>query len=255
MYDIYSGRDEYDFRELTPDPFPYSFYVNYLNTPTVQSAIGAFQNYSESSNTVGTAFGTTGDDGSEMNTVEDLALLLQQNVSIMMYFGDADYNCNWLGGEVVSHEVGAPGFEDAGYTNITFSDNIVHGQVKQSGIFSFVRIYESGHEVPFYQPLAALEIFERAINGKDIETGSVDVFTQGTAYMTLGTAKSLFREGNETMVFEVLPTNSTYNTTLNGPNPAKREVALMKQEMEREELKRRAIPNRSGRRFKPSKRS
>jgi len=38
--------------------------------------------------------------------------------------------------------------------------------VKQSGHFAFVRIYESGHEVPFYQPLASLEMFERAICGK-----------------------------------------------------------------------------------------
>jgi carboxypeptidase D len=53
IYDIYAGRDEYDFRELYPDPFPYSFYVNYLNTPEVQKAIGAYQNFSESNGFVG----------------------------------------------------------------------------------------------------------------------------------------------------------------------------------------------------------
>ena len=52
---------------------------------------------------------------------------------------------NWLGGEVVSNEVGQPGFNSSGYTNISTTDGIVHGQVKQSGAFSFVRIYESGH--------------------------------------------------------------------------------------------------------------
>ena len=52
---------------------------------------------------------------------------------------------NWLGGEVVSNEVGQPGFQYSGYTNVSTSDGIVHGQVKQSGAFSFVRIYESGH--------------------------------------------------------------------------------------------------------------
>jgi carboxypeptidase C (cathepsin A) len=50
------------------------------------------------------------------------------------------------------------------YTNLSTSDNVVHGQVNQAGNFSIVRIYESGHEVPFYQPLASLEIFGRAIN-------------------------------------------------------------------------------------------
>lgn len=46
---------------------------------------------------------------------------------------------------MVSNEVGQPGFNSSGYTNISTSDGIVHGQVKQSGAFSFVRIYESGH--------------------------------------------------------------------------------------------------------------
>ena len=46
---------------------------------------------------------------------------------------------------MVSKEIGQPGFNSSGYTNISTSDGIVHGQVKQSGAFSFVRIYESGH--------------------------------------------------------------------------------------------------------------
>ena len=46
---------------------------------------------------------------------------------------------------MVSNEVGQPGFNRSGYTNVSTSDGIVHGQVKQSGAFSFVRIYESGH--------------------------------------------------------------------------------------------------------------
>ena len=45
----------------------------------------------------------------------------------------------------MSLEVDQPGFSAAGYVNISTSDDIVHGQVKQSGAFSFVRIYESGY--------------------------------------------------------------------------------------------------------------
>lgn len=134
----------------------------------------------------------------------------------MLYFGDADYNCNWLGGEVVANEIGQPGFDTAGYANIKTSDNITHGQVKQSGTFSFVRIYESGHEVPFYQPLVSLEIFERAIAGKDIASGQLDT---GSAYETTGPASSTYREGNGTIQFEVINATATYNTTTNKPNP------------------------------------
>ena len=94
LYDNNLGRDEYDIRELTPDPFPYEYYVDYLNTPKVQAAIGAYQNYSEFSNAVGLAFQSTGDDGREDSTIEDLGKLLAQNITVMMYTGDADYICN-----------------------------------------------------------------------------------------------------------------------------------------------------------------
>lgn len=89
MYDIYSGRDEYDFRELTPDPFPYGFFADYLNSPKVQAAIGAYQNYSESSDTVGNSFASTGDDDRMSGTIPDVKKLLKAGVQVTMYFGDA----------------------------------------------------------------------------------------------------------------------------------------------------------------------
>ncbi len=76
-------------RYLTPNPFPYGYFDQYLNLPEVQAAVGAFQNYSESSNVVGTAFGSTGDDDRESNTVEDCKKLLASGVQLTMYFGDA----------------------------------------------------------------------------------------------------------------------------------------------------------------------
>lgn len=88
IYDIVLNRDEYDIRELEPDPFPPEFYVAYLNTGAVQSAIGAYQNYTEFSAAVGDAFNTTGDDGREDGTVEDMLDLLEQGITVMMYTGD-----------------------------------------------------------------------------------------------------------------------------------------------------------------------
>ncbi|CAO2655634.1 Nn.00g044370.m01.CDS01 [Neocucurbitaria sp. VM-36] len=216
LYDIYSGRDEYDMRYLTPDPFPYSYYVEYLNTPEVQKAIGAYQNFSESSSTVSSAFGNTGDDDRESGTIEACRKLLAAGVQVMLYYGDADYNCNWLGGQVVADKINATGYSEAGFVNISTSDGIVHGQVKQSGLFSFLRIYESGHEVPFYQPLASLEIFERALKQVDIATGKEDITED---YLTEGTPTSTYREGNATVQLEVTPKNATYNTALNAPDP------------------------------------
>jgi carboxypeptidase C (cathepsin A) len=219
LYDYYLGRDEYDSRELTPDPFPYEYYVDYLNDPKILATIGAYQNFSESSDAVYAAFTATGDDAREDGTIEAVKKLLAQGVRVTLYFGDADYICNWVGGEVIADEVGAPGYSTAGFANITTSDGVQHGQVKESGIFSFVRIYEAGHEVPFYQPLASLEMFDRIINGKDIATGKQHI---SPGYKTKGPKSSRwYVEGDATVQHEVLPSNATYNTETNAPNPPK----------------------------------
>jgi len=143
-------------------------------------------------------------------------------------------------GQAVAEEVAAAGFDDAGFVNISTTDNIVHGQVKQAGKFSFVRIYESGHEVPFYQPLTALSIFERAITGKDIATGAI---ATSTSILTDGAKSSAYREGNSTIQLSILPASATYNHTTNGPN-------TMHQNQKMGVKRRRGLLS-SGKKFKP----
>jgi len=218
-FDVTFNRDEYDIRYLTPSPFPYSFYVDYLNTASVQSAIGAFTNFSESSSITGTAFGSTGDDARESGVTAAVEYLLDHNVTFVMYFGDADFNCNWFGGEAFSKTLtNVPVYTSgtAGFVNISTSDGVVHGQVKAAGKFSFVRIYEAGHEVPFYQPLVALEMVNRTIHGFDIATGQTVV---SNTYVTNGPVDSTYNDTGSTVTFQVLPLNATYNITTNQPNP------------------------------------
>ncbi|KAH8658371.1 Alpha/Beta hydrolase protein [Xylariales sp. PMI_506] len=209
-------RDPYDIRYLKPDPFPYSFFQDYLNTAEVQKAIGAYTNYS-SNGAVWMAFSGTGDDARDVDTIQDMRYLLSRGITVAIYAGDADSNCNWLGDEAVAEEVAARGFDTAGYADLQTSDGITHGQVKQAGLFSFTRVYESGHMVPFYQPLAGLALLNRTLHGLDIETGNQVV---SAGYLTKGSPKSTHHQGNATVQWEVTPRNLTYNITTNRPgNP------------------------------------
>ncbi|KDN47004.1 alpha/beta-hydrolase [Tilletiaria anomala UBC 951] len=224
--DIISGRDEYDMRELQPDPFPPTFYVDYLNSPKVQEAIGAYTNFSESSITVGNTFSTTGDDAREEGTVQDIRKLLDKGIYVVIQVGDADYNCNIHGNLRVAEQIAAPGYSSAGFTNIsttTSHDDAVHGQVRQSSAFAFIRWYYSGHEVPFYQPRPSLQVFNRAIRGLDVATGKQRVVGEGSVkgYKTHGPKTSTFKEGSATVQNHVLPPDATYNTTTGAPNAYK----------------------------------
>ena len=82
-------------------------------------------------------------------------------------------------------------------------DGTEKGQVRQYGNFSFLRVYEAGHAVSFYQPQAALEMFRRALGGNDMATGRVDLYD---GYGTRGRANATHLEP-----FVAL-TNSTNST-------------------------------------------
>lgn len=97
--------------------------------------------------------------------------IISQSQWLDVYEIDADtsISCNWLGGQAVADEIAAPDFDCAGYANISTSDGVVHGQVKQAGKFSFVRIYESGHEVCY--PISLL-FFTISISITAIDSGT-----------------------------------------------------------------------------------
>jgi len=222
IYDTITGRDEYDLRELSSDPFPNTNFVPYLNLPNVQQALGAYLNFSYASTalgagTVSNAFGTTGDDARELGIVNTLKNLVNnRGVYVLAYHGDADYNCNWLGGLQVAQAIEAPGFSAAGFQNISTSDYEVHGVVKQSGGYTFARIYQSGHFVPFYKPRVILELFERVLARTDVATGKTAV--KGPSYKSTGPGTSTYFNGNGTIQYTDYDNTATYNIYTNVPD-------------------------------------
>lgn len=116
-----------------------------------------------------------------------------------LVYGDADYICNWFGGQAISlaleHKT-ADQFRDSNYTSFLV-DEEEFGQVRQYGNFSFLRLYEAGHETPYYQPKAMLEHFTRFINGQIIADGSGPVTDD---YQTTGTPTSNYTEPFPTLM-------------------------------------------------------
>ncbi|KAI9839537.1 MAG: hypothetical protein M1819_002163 [Sarea resinae] len=187
LYYAYSNRGTYDIRvsALEGDAEPPSYYENYVNLPAVQNALGVDLNYTQDANNeVYYAFQNTGD-FVYPNFIDDLEYLLSAGLRVNLYYGDADYICNWLGGQAVSLAVNythAGQFRAADYVPLTVEGES-YGEVRQAGNFSFVRVFESGHLVPAYQPVAALAMFARVIHDVDVATGYVPLTA---AYNTTG---------------------------------------------------------------------
>ncbi|KAK7544036.1 putative carboxypeptidase S1 [Phyllosticta citribraziliensis] len=171
-YEALSDRGTYDIRENANNTVPPEYWKAWLNRAEVQNALGVAANYSSGSSEIYYAFQMSGD-FVYPSFVKDLEMLLENGVRVALYYGDADYICNWFGGEAVSLAVNythAAQFRAAGYAPFVV-DNTEYGAVRQYGNFSFLRIYDAGHLVPYYQPRASLEMFRRSIEGLDVATG------------------------------------------------------------------------------------
>ncbi|KAL8998288.1 MAG: hypothetical protein Q9169_002602 [Polycauliona sp. 2 TL-2023] len=191
-YYVFGGRGVYDIRHPYDDPTPPPYFNDYLNKAEVQNALGVNLNYTQSNNEVSYAFQLTGD-FAYPNFIEDLEMILNNSVRVALFYGDADYICNELGGEAVSLAVNYTNKEEfaaAGYAPFMVEGD-EYGEVREYGNFSFLRIYEAGHEVPFYQPLASLEFFRRVLANQDIATGGQEL--TGT-YSTNGNASATHTE-------------------------------------------------------------
>ncbi|TVY83356.1 Carboxypeptidase S1-like protein B [Lachnellula suecica] len=202
-YYFYGGRGAYDIRHPYADPTPESYFVDYLNLPSTAAALGVDLNYTlDANNDVYYAFQETGD-FIFPNFKEDLEMLLNNSVRVALIYGDADYICNWFGGEAVSLAVNytyKEEFAASGYTPFMV-DGDEYGEVRQYGNFSFLRVYESGHEVPYYQPKASLELFKRVLLHLDVADGTIPVTGN---FSTSGDAKA-----THTNTFWALPSSTS----------------------------------------------
>ncbi|KAF2009658.1 peptidase S10, serine carboxypeptidase [Aaosphaeria arxii CBS 175.79] len=191
-YYAFGGRGVYDIRLSyeagTNDPPGY--WLDFLNSAAIQEIIGVNINYTATNaRNVSRGFSQTGDFVFP-TFITDIQEILSYGVRVALLYGDADYICNWFGGEAVSLAINytnSAAFRAAGYAPFLV-DGEEYGAVREYGNFSFTRIYEAGHEVPYYQPKASLEHFKRVLekrviaDGEGVVTG--DYGTNGTAEST-----------------------------------------------------------------------
>ncbi|KAI5059310.1 hypothetical protein GOP47_0025629 [Adiantum capillus-veneris] len=109
------------------------------------------------------------------NAEKGIPSLLENNIQVLVYAGEYDLVCNWLGN---FRWVSAMNWSDQqGFVEKNFTSFMVNGEefaaVKSYGALSFMKMYNAGHMVPMDQPKAALEMMRRWTRGLSLEDGSV----------------------------------------------------------------------------------
>ncbi|RKP36947.1 Alpha/Beta hydrolase protein [Dimargaris cristalligena] len=132
-------------------------YKGYLNRPDVQAELGVHRSYTDCNDEVYRDFERRGD-WAGREPLQALGSLLEMGLPILMYTGDADFICNWLGTLAVAQAAqwsGQAGFEAQTWRPWSPQDH-VQGHIRSFRHFTYLKISEAGHEVPAYQPAASL---------------------------------------------------------------------------------------------------
>lgn len=103
--------------------------------------------------------------------------LLEDGIQLLVYAGEYDLICNWLGNSRWVHAMewsGQSGFVSS--SEIPFLvDGVEAGLLKTHGSLSFLKVHDAGHMVPMDQPKAALEMLKRWTQGKLAEDSTSSV--------------------------------------------------------------------------------
>ncbi|KAL1881267.1 hypothetical protein Daus18300_001119 [Diaporthe australafricana] len=149
---------------------PPETYVDYLQSSSVMTAIGAQTTYGECPDTPYNKMVGSGDEARSF--LEPLSEVVRSGVNVLIWAGDLDWICNWYGSQLVVNSINytdSAAFQSAKLAEYTVGGTS-HGQFKTAGNLNFLRVYEAGHEVPYYQPAAALQAFTQIMQGKAISS-------------------------------------------------------------------------------------
>ncbi|KAK5163498.1 uncharacterized protein LTR77_010680 [Saxophila tyrrhenica] len=167
-----SGRNPYDVRKdckgnsLCYDEL--DWIQEYLNKDDVMEALGAeVDSYDSCNFDINRNFLFQGD---WMQPFHRLVPGILEEIPVLVYAGDADFICNWLGNLAWTTELEWPG--QKAYAKAPLDDFKLEedgtklGSVKSSGNFTFIRVHAGGHMVPYDQPVASLEMLNRWLSGE-----------------------------------------------------------------------------------------
>jgi cathepsin A (carboxypeptidase C) len=165
-----TGRNVYDIRgPCTGGDLCYAeigYISDFLNQEHVREALGAeVDSYDGCNMDINRNFLFAGD---WFQPYHRLVPGILEEIPVLIYAGDADYICNWLGNQAWSNQLewsGHDGFSKAEIKDLVVDDE-KYGKVKSSGNFTFMQVFQAGHMVPFDQPKPSLDFYNRWLGGE-----------------------------------------------------------------------------------------
>jgi len=173
-----TGLNPYDVRIKCDKPplcYDMSNDVAYLNDPEVQKQLGVDMKFESCNLIVNKAF--------TLDFMKNYHMLipsmLAAGIEVLVYAGDQDFICNWLGNEKWVQALDWPhkaDFDASGKRPYLVHGKAVGkmdgkevGELQSFANLHFLRVYQAGHMVPLDQPEAALGMLSDLLDGKFLE--------------------------------------------------------------------------------------
>jgi len=163
------GINYYDIRKPCVGNLCYGFteIANYLNKPDVQQKLNVIppKKWASCNNTVGGRFHPV---DYEESFMFDVPLVLAAKYQVLIYSGNKDLICNYLGGIEWMSAMQWPGQQSwLQATNTTWhSDGKIAGYAKNFENLTWLEVVDAGHMVPMDQPSYSLDLLQRFLNQK-----------------------------------------------------------------------------------------
>ncbi|GAM87420.1 hypothetical protein ANO11243_054440 [Dothideomycetidae sp. 11243] len=166
-----TGQNVYDVRKKCKGDLCYEevgWVSEYLNRQDVMKAVGAEVSKFDSCNfDINRNFLFAGD---WMQPFHRLVPNILAQIPVLIYAGDTDFICNWLGNLAWTNALEWPGqksYQKAPLEDFkTLDKHHDIGSVKSSGNFTFIKVHAGGHMVPYDQPEGSLEMLNRWLGGE-----------------------------------------------------------------------------------------
>jgi len=139
----------------------------YLNSASVQQELGVSNHWGSCNMAVNLMFQLAGDSMVPFHTM--IPDLLHDGIDVLLYAGDVDYICNWLGNKAWAKKLEWEKKDDfnAAEDKEWQVDGKTAARLRSADNFHFMQVYEAGHMVPMDKPKEALEMVN-AFMGKSL---------------------------------------------------------------------------------------
>ncbi|KAI0772253.1 serine carboxypeptidase [Irpex lacteus] len=153
----------------------------YLSQPSIQQKLGVDQYLGKPERFVGCNLDVVQRFRAALDNIFPVEVyieqLLERGVKVLVYAGDVDWVCNWIGNERMTTKLSWHGQEEFASQplrgwNVTSDSGDLRtyeaGLTRSAGSLTFATVHGGGHMTPYDQPLESLELIKRWLAGEEL---------------------------------------------------------------------------------------